>query len=198
MHASFPFGGSLSLDHFVKELFMTYLVFKKRPPFNPANEIVRWDDEDNPIREISAEELQEKVGELAAKSLLVRLWREHSRHNITLPLAGFLLRNDWDEFDVKDFIASIAEVAGDNQIKDRMTCVDTSAERLANGGTVTGFPELSKLIGKDVAEKIGEWLGMKSKRFFDVRTLPIAGRCTDRGNAEGFINFADGDLRYVS
>src|SRR5262249_21743769 len=26
MHASFPFGSSLNLDHFVKELFMTYLV----------------------------------------------------------------------------------------------------------------------------------------------------------------------------
>jgi len=26
MPASFPFGSSLDLDHFVKELFMTYLV----------------------------------------------------------------------------------------------------------------------------------------------------------------------------
>jgi len=30
MPASFPFGSSLDLDHFVKELFMTYLVTKYR------------------------------------------------------------------------------------------------------------------------------------------------------------------------
>lgn len=164
---------------------------------NPSNEVVRWDD-DRDICKISASELQESVKKLAAMTLLARLWKEHSRHNIALPLSGWLLRNGRDESEVAYFITVIAEAAGDDQIKDRMKCVETTAERLKNGETVKGFPELAKLIGKDVAEKIAEWLGMKSERFFDVRTLPIAERCTDRGNAEGFITFADGDLRYVS
>jgi hypothetical protein len=170
---------------------------------NPSGEIVEWDGSgDETIRKITADELIELTDELAARALLVRSWNKITRHNASLPLAGWLMRAWEDEYRVKDFIARIARVAGDDEIEDRMTCVDTTIERLESGQTATGFPVLAGIIGDDAARKVADWLRIPIEKtnpnVFDAESLPVEERCTDRGNAEGFIAFADGDLRYVS
>jgi P4 family phage/plasmid primase-like protien len=164
---------------------------------NPSGEIVEWDSELD-ILEISAGILMESVGKLAAATLIARCWKPGVRHGLALPLAGWLL-NHWDQTDVEEFIIAIADAVNDDEVKDRMKTVETSQERLDSGQTATGFPTLCGIIGDDNAKKVAEWLNIpiEKTQHFDLANLPIEERCTDRGNAESFIAFANGNLRYV-
>ena len=77
---------------------------------------------------------------MAAATLAARHYpKQGSRHEFSLALAGFLLRQSgWDAQRVCHFVCAVASVAGDDEIKDRETAVETTAERLATGGKASG------------------------------------------------------------
>ena len=98
--------------------------------------------------------LRAQVAKLAAGALIARHWppppaRDESgtRHDLSLALAGGLLRADWTEDDAREFITAIARVAGDEEARARGANVRTTARRLA--GTepkkATGWPTVSTL-----------------------------------------------------
>jgi hypothetical protein len=129
-------------------------------------EQLRWDKPDEPSI-VDVAELQKAVRRLAAASLLARHWMEWN-HDTNLALAGVLLRGEWDEEEVSDFIETVAAVAGDPEAAQRgRESVPTTAKRLVEGGDdnpVWGIPKLKELIGEQIASKVIDWLKVGDKR----------------------------------
>jgi hypothetical protein len=72
-----------------------------------------------------------------------------------------LLRADWDEDDAQELITAIARIAGDEEARARGANVRTTAGRIAEGKKATGWPTFARLIGEDVADRAGDWLGIE-------------------------------------
>src|SRR5262249_2900791 len=88
------------------------------------------------------------VGEVAACALLARHWpNKGSRHEAAMALAGGLLRAGWEEQRADRFLAALTAVARDEEPQDRAAAVRTTAEKLAEGEKIKGWPTLAKALG---------------------------------------------------
>lgn len=126
---------------------------------HPSGEKIDFDN-DCPVWEIAPEELAQLCREWAAASVLLRYWKPGVRDDFAAALCGVLLRGSWSPADTNTFVGIVAEVAGDESVKDRL-----KAERLAvtleRGGHVPGMPRLRELLGGAVADKVADWLDLK-------------------------------------
>jgi putative DNA primase/helicase len=139
---------------------------------HPSGELYEWDrPETEELAKVDGQLLFQQVRELAAASLLLKYYPDGSRHHFAMHLAGALLRAGWDVADVEWFVTTIAEEAGDDEIKDRMRAVEDTWKKLEQDEPASGFQKLN---------------------------LSLEERCTDKGNAEAFIEYAGGSLRYIS
>jgi len=139
-----------------------------------GEEIVWHEAEGTPAR-VAGIELSRIAGELAAATLLLRQYpavkAQRERHNLALALAGFLLRKGWNAEHICIFLHKIATQAGDEELQDRLTCVETTAERLAAGETALGGPSLRELIGSEVFQQFCNWLGFTTVARFALPTI---------------------------
>jgi hypothetical protein len=129
------------------------------PSIHPSGERLFWERAKTPSS-VAHDDLQRCVRLLAACALIARHWpRKGSRHEVTLALAGFLLRRNWLADEVSEFVtaASFASM-GDEEWKSRQHDVKSTVQRLMNGRPTTGIPRLASLIGDDVVFKLMEWL----------------------------------------
>jgi len=142
---------------------------------HPSGESVQW-EEDGDATVIDGPSLRRAVRHLAGASLIAHHWPDKPgphesgiRHDVSLALAGVLLRNGWSEDDARDFIVDVARTAGDEEARARGANVRTTASRLAEADKarregreptkrVTGWPTFVELLGRDVAERAAEWL----------------------------------------
>ena len=127
------------------------------PSLHPSGEFYVWYEESE-VTIIEGERLQREVATLAAASLLCRYWDEGRRHKLALCLPSVLMRSGWAIEDVRHFIESVAEVAGDDEIKDRLKGIEDTAEKLRKGEKTTGIPTLKRILPQDIADRIIEWL----------------------------------------
>jgi hypothetical protein len=129
------------------------------PSVHPAGELITFQTEHEPAR-ITAPELRVAVARVAACALLARHWprMNGSRHDIALAAAGFLLRGGLEEAVVGQIIAAAARVAGDEEVRDRLAAVLTTARALAGGKPATGGATLAQLLGQAVVRKLAAWL----------------------------------------
>ncbi len=133
------------------------------PSRHPSGEVLRWELAGDP-EHVDGADLHRAVSRLAAAALLVRAWPQPgSRHETTLALAGALQRHGWSEDDTCGFVRVIAEAAGDEEARKRPADIRTTARRLAAGQPATGLPMLVKLLGKDVVERVAEWLELHTR-----------------------------------
>jgi len=167
------------------------------PSVHPSGEPVEWVQEDAPLQ-INGHALMQAVCKLAAAALLARYWpAEGSRHHAALALAGGLLRAGWAQTDVEHFIRAVTSVAGDDEVEDRVRCVQTTAERLAANETATGWTHLKECVDPKVVGKVCEWLEVSSAP--DVASAPTRDfRLTDYGNAERMVAAHGDDFRYCT
>lgn len=134
-----------------------------------------WHEADGTPATVAGEVLSRAVRELAAAALIVRHYpKAGSRHDFSLALAGFLLRQGWDEDRVCRFVTAMAAVAGDEEIKDRENTVETTAQRLATGGRAIGGGRLRELLGDAAFDKLCEWLGFTKAARFTLPTIEAA------------------------
>lgn len=124
---------------------------------HPSGESIEWADDGEPAQ-IDADALTRHVSTLAAAALLARHWRVGNRHAVALALAGALLRHGWTQQRAQDFIAAVARAAGDGELDDRVTAVETTATRLEAGERASGIPTLRTLMGDAVTGCLVEWL----------------------------------------
>jgi replicative DNA helicase len=127
------------------------------PSVHPSGERYEWSSKGQPAV-VAAADLQRTVSHLAACALIGRYWTDGKRHDLSLALAGVLLRHDWSAEEVKHFIVCAARVGGDPEIEDRRQAVGTTVRRLANGEKCSGFPTLRNLLPAAIVDKVSEWL----------------------------------------
>ena len=130
------------------------------PSTHPEGEHLVWDADGDPAA-VSPQDLQRATGKLAAACLLVRRWKKDVRHDAALALAGGLLRNGWSVEETEEFISAVAEAAQDEEAGNRVRGVQDTAKKLKGGAAVIGFPKLTELLGKDVMERVFQWLGLR-------------------------------------
>ncbi len=130
------------------------------PSVHPSGEAITWAEEGEPAVVFDAE-FQTAVARLAAAALLARHWPAvGNRHDAALALAGSLLRAEWTEAEVTDFIRAITQAAGDDEPVDRARAALSSAQARDKGKPTTGWPTLARLIDPRVVHRVRTWLGI--------------------------------------
>lgn len=131
------------------------------PSIHPDGERLAWESDGDPVH-IDGPTLRAAVARFAVCVLLGRHWPEAgSRHDCALALAGFLLRLGLSEGDVTSTVGTIARVAGDDEVQDRVTSAAGTALAQDVGNATTGGPTLAKLLrgnGPEVVKRATQWL----------------------------------------
>ncbi|MFZ0520076.1 MAG: bifunctional DNA primase/polymerase [Candidatus Acidiferrales bacterium] len=130
------------------------------PSIHPGGERVEW-AETGKAKRIPPHELSVQVKRTAAATLIARHRpKPGSRHELSLSLAGVLLREGWDDIEAGEFISLIAQAANDEEWRARDAAVRTTRKRLDEAGKATGRARFAELVGADVAARFCEWLGI--------------------------------------
>ncbi len=128
------------------------------PSTHPTGEVLRWEREGEPSR-VDAGDLRQAVARLAAAALLARRWPSQGRrHEASLALAGSLLKAGWSEEQVTNFVLGVARAAGDEESRERGEDVRSTAQKIFRGGKTTGIPRLADVFGKQMVDRVCEWL----------------------------------------
>jgi hypothetical protein len=124
-----------------------------------TGEVIMWERFGDELTEVTADVLYAAVARVAAAAILAIHWPEEGgRQDAAQHLAGGLLRAGRSEDDTRDFILAVAEAAGDDEAKQRASTVKPTAKKLAADKSVTGWPSLVESVGKDVVERVRDWL----------------------------------------
>ena len=133
------------------------------PSLHDSGEVIEWASEGDPGI-IDGRILEANVKQLAACALLARHWpSQGSRHDAALALSGALLRHGWDVQTVTAFVVAAARTAGDGELYDREECVRSTADSIRHGKSATGIPRLVEIIGKNVVDRMFDWLGVSEQ-----------------------------------
>jgi hypothetical protein len=128
---------------------------------HPSGETIEWDTDGEPSR-VSYADLLRAVRRMAAACLIVRNYpAQGSRNDLSLALAGGLLRAGWSEQETEHFINAVCTGAQDEETRARVQSVIGTAKKLASGEHVTGWPTLAKLITDAAVERIRLWLELR-------------------------------------
>jgi hypothetical protein len=131
------------------------------PSVYPNGDTRVWTLDGEPAT-VDGKALEVAVSKSAAAALLARYWVLGKRHDLALATAGMLLRHGWGVDDLKGFLRATCEAAGDTEVDDRITAVDTTAEKLRKGEKATGAPTLAKLLDERIADAVTDWLNLRT------------------------------------
>jgi hypothetical protein len=127
-----------------------------------TGERIEWATFEQP-GEVTLDELQRAVRQLAAAALLARHWPDQgSRDRAAMALSGALLREGWKEEEVSDFCGAVAVAAGDEEASMRAAKAAPTAEKQEDGKKTTGWPRLAEIVGDAVVRRARDWLGISS------------------------------------
>ena len=128
------------------------------PPSSHGGEAVLWIKNGNPSKQ-QGPWLLTRVRRLAAASLLARHWPvAGSRQEAALALAGGLLKLEWDTKEVADFIAAVAQAAGDEEWKMRFNTAEYTERRLERDLPATAWKRLETLLDPAAVRQARAWL----------------------------------------
>jgi putative DNA primase/helicase len=163
------------------------------PSIHPSGELLRWEDEGDPV-DTDGVLLQRAVSKVAAASLLARRWPDKgSRHEAALALHGVLLRAGWPQDEAEHFVGAVALAAGDEEWTSRAADARTTARRLSGNEMATGRLRLIAIFGKEVVDQASAWLQLgKSPAGVDE----LKPNFTDLGNAKRFTKANRQDIRF--
>jgi DNA polymerase I-like protein with 3'-5' exonuclease and polymerase domains len=134
---------------------------------HPSGEEVVWHAYDEPTRP-SVDELRVACCRVAAAALLARHCPpKGSRHDLALALAGGLLRAGWTVERVEDFLGAVYEAAQTGDIETKLRAVEDTAEKLAAGENVTGWPTVVEHLrgdGGKVVAQVRRWLDIPADK----------------------------------
>lgn len=137
---------------------------------HPDGETVRWESrewDENEPSSVERDTLIRACQELAAASLVLRHgWVSGKRDDVAVALCGLLLRADWDPTEVDVWLEALAKASGDEELDMRLKA-EYQMQRLADDSRVPGIPRLIELMGKEVTEKVIEWLGLTSNNLIE-------------------------------
>ena len=119
-----------------------------------TDERIEWAAWGDPERE-DGEQLLTDCKRLAAAALLARHWGAPSaRNDHRMALLGVLLRSGWAVEQAAQFVGAVTVAAdGEEEPDQRLSEARSTADRLAAGETVFGFPKLAELVGEKVVRR---------------------------------------------
>lgn len=121
-----------------------------------------------------------------AAQVLADAWPSEGRHSAQLALAGALARASWSVEDVAEFCAAVAEIQqpGNADYGKRLAAAQSSAEKIAAGDAVAGWPRLADMIGDAAVSRATALLGVgQAMAEPDPDFMAVIDRHA-RGNAE--------------
>lgn len=107
-------------------------------------------------------ELQRAVALLASACMLVRFWRKGLRHELSLAIAGALLRHGFSTNQVTNLIKAICYVSADEETDDRIQTIKSTADRLLKNESVFGLPKLVELTDRRLVDQLCKWLKIET------------------------------------
>src|SRR5262249_22105538 len=136
------------------------------PSVHPSGELVAFDGGPRTPALVPSTSLLDAVRYIATSALLARTWPRSVgvRHEVALAAAGYLLRRGLPVGVVQTIIGAAAREAGDEETRDRVRDVLTTARRLDSGGHATGGTRLGELLGAGVLEKLESWFDFHAGR----------------------------------
>jgi hypothetical protein len=134
------------------------------PSMHVTGETVSWERDGEPAH-VRGDDLKRAVLHLAVACLLKQHYPANgSRHEGALVLGGVLARAGWNPYDIGHVIEAVARAVGDDEWRDRISTATSAVNVKANGQAVPGLKRLGELWGKEVAERLGRWLGTRELR----------------------------------
>jgi hypothetical protein len=137
------------------------------PSIHPdSGQLIEWEQNGNgDPTQIEGKLLKQRVADLATAALLVRHYpAEGGRHDAALVIGGVLARANFDAEDLERFVASVARLAGDEEVDKRVEAAVAAIDLLQQRQEVPGVPRLAQVFGGEVANKAAEWLGLTPSR----------------------------------
>jgi hypothetical protein len=129
------------------------------PSTHPSGEVYCWRSQQKP-RELEHQTLLKRLNLVAAGALFCRYWKQGTRHQLSLALSGAMLTSGYSVEEVAALIVAVAEVAGDEDAKDRARAVQSSSEAIAVRRPATGLPKLAELVGDLAVVALKRWLNL--------------------------------------
>lgn len=178
------------------------------PSRHASGDVVEW-ERDGAAAVLPPEELLRAVRAVAIAALFARHWPEGSRHNGATHLAGFLLRVGFDGPWTARIIGCAAEIAGDDEVADRVRAAKDTAKKHANGGKTTGAPKLAEVFGRgdELAARVYQWIGregdeilerLNARHFVAELGSDTVVGCEVEGAPTSFLDFDQFRRRYYA
>lgn len=144
------------------------------------------------------ETLRQSVEKVAAIAIIALHW-SGVRHQLTLPLAGFLVRGGVEPETIYEIIDWVCRLTKDEEADDRKRAAQDTVEKFHNGESVTGGTTLAALLGTQVVKKIRLWMHLKSVLEEDATTAADLYKYhpSDVGNAEAVQALYGDTIRYT-
>jgi hypothetical protein len=144
------------------------------PSIHPTGEIYEFFS-NGEAASVPGSDLLHAVSCVAAAALLARQWpRPGRRNDAANAVAGMLMRAAWSAQQAGNFVEAVATAAGDDEVRQRVRDVISTAKRLAARRTATGTPTLAQIMGDTVVKKVREWLGFSSHLEVSVASPEFA------------------------
>jgi hypothetical protein len=136
------------------------------PSLHPSGERIEFaPGGDGEPAHVDSQHLLQRVGLVAAASLLARHWPvEGRRHDAALACAGMVARANWTSDLAETFLRAIAAAANDSELRDRLKAIDSTLQRVIEGAPATGAPALAQIVGSEVVRCVREWLLLDSSQ----------------------------------
>jgi hypothetical protein len=156
------------------------------PSIHPDGSSYVWRREQDEASIVNADELIKNIDRFASICLMARHWPEGSRHDAALAIAGYLVRNNWEQEDTRRFVDSICFAANDDDINDRLRAVDDTYKNAGLGHSTSGIPSLKNIFPHEVINKLTAWLG--TDREFEQKKAAVSYSKYQMVNLQDFVN----------
>ena len=153
-----------------------------------SGEVVRFEKNGDPGQTTWAV-LEDSARKVALATVLHKVWNKGIRHSLALAVAGFLVCRKWSQEDVNQLITCIATETMDEDLQDRLTCVETTFTAFSNGQPVAYKDALIAHLGEATYTAICSWFPESlniAKNLPNPTNPPQFELFTDAGIADAF------------
>jgi hypothetical protein len=141
---------------------------------HPNGDTYAWVNPDGGPAKSTQAKLMRATARTAAAALIARRWNsDGKRHDVGMALVGTLKHGGFEEHEIRELLLPITEYlysVTSDEYRDAHTVkaldewIAAATKRDEEKGKLWGFPTLAGLIGRDSAEAIHAWLGLKSTK----------------------------------
>jgi putative DNA primase/helicase len=153
-----------------------------------SGEVVRFEKNGEP-RQTTWAVLEGSARKVALATVLHKVWNKGIRHSLALAVAGFLVCRKWSQEDVNQLITCMTAETMDDDLQDRLSCVETTFSAFANGQSVAYKDTLVQHLGEAIYAAICSWFPDAPnvvKNFPNPTNPPQFDQFTDAGIADEF------------